>query len=164
MATRQKWSRENIDEGTAHFLASQLAPLLMRGDIIALRGNLGAGKTSFARAMIRSFCQNPLEEVPSPTFTLVQTYQGENLNGPKIWHFDLYRLSNPVEALELDIEDAFRDHISLIEWPENLGEHLPKNCLIITITTSDNDQTRSYHFNGDENWTKRLDNLKSQTP
>ena len=168
MTNRKKWIWENLDEESAQALAACLAPHLSKGDVIALRGNLGAGKTSFARALIRTFTNKPTQDVPSPTFTLVQTYnKGGNDdkdvgNDVKIWHFDLYRITNPDEALELDIEDAFTDHISLIEWPENLGDHLPKNCLILTINAGVTDDVRSYHFNGGDNWTSRLTTLKSQ--
>ncbi len=161
MGTRTKWIWENLGEQSAQNLATRLAQNLSSGDVIALRGNLGSGKTSFARALIRSFVSNPNQEVPSPTFTLVQTYKGGEGTDLKIWHFDLYRISNPDEALELDIEDAFRDHISLIEWPENLGNHLPHDCLILTINHGETEDVRSYHFNGGINWKTRLTALKS---
>lgn len=161
MGTRTKWIWENLGEQSAQGLATRLAQNLVSGDVIALRGNLGAGKTSFARALIRSFTGQANQEVPSPTFTLVQTYKGGRDADLKIWHFDLYRISNPDEALELDIEDAFQDHISLIEWPENLGDYLPHHCLILTINHGENDDVRSYNFNGGANWKTRLTALKN---
>ena len=100
--------------------------------MIALKGELGAGKTSFARAFIRARGGDD-DEVPSPTFTLVQIYE---LPGATIWHFDLYRLRDPEEAWELGIEDAFRDGISLIEWPERLGALLPARRLEIALELS----------------------------
>jgi tRNA threonylcarbamoyl adenosine modification protein YjeE len=98
-------------------LAARLAPHAAPGDVIGLCGALGSGKTAFARALIRARLGRPGEEVPSPTFTLVQLY--EHAAGA-IWHFDLYRLAEAEDAYELGIEDAFSGAISLIEWPETL--------------------------------------------
>jgi tRNA threonylcarbamoyladenosine biosynthesis protein TsaE len=111
-------------------LAAELAALAKPGDVLALKGDLGAGKTAFARAFVRAYLGHPEEEVPSPTFTLVQTYEGKR---GVVWHFDLYRLSCPDEALELDIEEAFAGAVSLIEWPERLGPHLPQRALLVEI-------------------------------
>src|SRR6266700_1981101 len=108
------------DEAATAALAARIASLARPGDVIALKGELGAGKTSFARAFIRA--RNGREAVPSPTFTLVQTYE---LPGGAVWHFDLYRLHSPEEAWELGIEEAFHAGIALIEWPERLGSLLP---------------------------------------
>src|SRR5579871_3208575 len=102
-------------------LAAGVAPLARIGDVVALHGALGSGKTSFARAFVAARAGRVIE-VPSPTFTLVQTY--DLPNGP-VWHFDLYRLERPDDAIELGIDEAFADAISLIEWPERLGALLP---------------------------------------
>ena len=91
--------------------------LLRAGDCVLLEGPIGAGKTHFCRALIRARLGRE-EDVPSPTFTLVQTYDAD----VEIWHADLYRLSHPDEALELGLEDAFASAICLVEWPERLGE------------------------------------------
>ena len=109
-------------------LASKLAKLVKIGDIISLSGDLGAGKTVFARAFINAL--GGVEEVPSPTFTLVQSYY---LNPIPIHHFDLYRLENPEDAFELGIDDLFSQGISLIEWPERLQPYLPKDRLELSI-------------------------------
>jgi len=113
------------DEAATAALARRIAALAEAGDVIALSGDLGAGKTFFARAFIAE------ADVPSPTFTLVQTYQKPDKG--QIWHFDLYRLKQPDEAIELDIEDAFAEGISLIEWPERLGPLLPAERLDVAL-------------------------------
>jgi tRNA threonylcarbamoyladenosine biosynthesis protein TsaE len=117
------------DEAATAALATRLARLARRGDVIALKGELGTGKTSFARAFIRSRARND-EIVPSPTFTLVQVYELPDLS---IWHVDGYRLHHPDEAWELGLEDAFHDGVSLIEWPERLGSLVPDRRLEITF-------------------------------
>jgi len=108
--------------------AQQLGPLLKVGDVVALHGALGAGKTSFARALLQGL--GVRDEVPSPTFSLVQPYEIGDL---MFWHFDLYRLNAPGEAYELGIEEAFATGASLIEWPENLGPLLPEARLDIFL-------------------------------
>ncbi|MGE0724239.1 MAG: tRNA (adenosine(37)-N6)-threonylcarbamoyltransferase complex ATPase subunit type 1 TsaE [Alphaproteobacteria bacterium] len=110
-------------------LAARIAALARPGDVIALQGELGAGKTTLARAFIRA--RGYTGEVPSPTFTMAQLY---DLDDAPIWHFDAYRLRDPDEAWELGIEDAFREGISLIEWPERLGPLLPDRRLWITLS------------------------------
>ena len=117
------------DEAATAALATRLARLVRRGDVIALKGELGAGKTSFARAFIRARAGHD-EVVPSPTFTLMQVYELPDLS---IWHFDGYRLRDPEEGWELGIEDAFRDGVSLIEWPERFGPLIPQRRLEITF-------------------------------
>ena len=107
-------------------LAARLAPHVAPGDVIGLAGALGSGKTTFARAFIRARLDRPAEEVPSPTFTLVQLYGHE---AGALWHFDLYRLDAAEDAYELGIEDAFSNAIALIEWPEKLGAIMPADRL-----------------------------------
>lgn len=101
-------------------LAQTLAPHLKTGDVIALRGGLGAGKTTFARALISALLGQETE-VPSPTYTLVQTYDGPDF---PIFHFDLYRLDDPQEVFELGWDDT-QIGLALIEWPDQAGRHLP---------------------------------------
>src|SRR5689334_7160563 len=120
------------DEAATAALAARIAAVAAPSDIIALKGDLGAGKTAFARAFIRA-CGNR-DEVPSPTFTLVQIYDA----GPTtIWHFELYRNRAPAAAWELGIEDAFITGISLIEWPERLGPPLPDRRLELGFAFGD---------------------------
>ncbi len=99
------------------------------GDVVCLSGNLGAGKTTLARGAIEAWVGEP-EEAPSPTYTLVQTYDGERGD---LWHVDLYRLKQPDDAWELGLEDAFVSAACLIEWPERLGGQLPRDRLEVEL-------------------------------
>lgn len=119
------------DEDATARLAQRIAPHLTTGDVLLLEGPIGAGKSAFARAVIRARLGRQ-EEVPSPTFTLVQTYEDQ---AGDIWHCDLYRLTHPDEAFELGLEEAFETAICLIEWPDRLGSDLPANALMLTFAT-----------------------------
>ena len=112
---------------TTH-LGQALAHVLGAGDCVLLEGAIGAGKSHLARALIRAL-RDADEEVPSPTFTLVQTYPGN----PDIWHADLYRLTHPDEVHELGLEAAFDDAICLIEWPDRLGGYTPENPIRLRL-------------------------------
>jgi tRNA threonylcarbamoyladenosine biosynthesis protein TsaE len=140
------------DEAATAALAARVARLARRGDIIALKGELGAGKTSFARAFIRARTGRD-EEVPSPTFTLVQTYE---LPALTIWHFDGFRLRDAEEGWELGIEDAFRDGVSLIEWPERFGPLIPKRRLQITLEPGPTPEARRAVIDAGPDWRERL--------
>lgn len=109
------------DEAATIALAFRLAPCLAIRDVLALRGDLGAGKTAFARGLIRALVGSS-EEVPSPTFTLVQTYAAPL--GP-VFHFDLYRIVSPDELTEIGWDEALADGLVLVEWPERAGSLLP---------------------------------------
>jgi len=139
------------DENATRILAARLAAVARPGDVIALSGELGAGKTSFARAFIRA--RRGSEVVPSPTFTLVQLY---DLPGATVWHFDLYRLRHVEEAWELGIEDAFRDGISLVEWPDRLGDLLPAKRLAILLEYGNGPTARRAALNAEGAWAARL--------
>jgi tRNA threonylcarbamoyl adenosine modification protein YjeE len=135
-------------------LAAQLASVAQAGDVILMHGTLGMGKSAFCRAYIRALAQNPHEEVPSPTFTLVQVYELDPL---PIWHFDLYRLSDPEEVYELDIEDAFAEAVSLIEWPDRLEYLTPENRLDIYIEPGSNPDARHIRLEAHgADWEERL--------
>lgn len=142
---------ELVDEAATAALAARVAALARPGDVIALKGELGAGKTSFARAFIAA--RGGTEAVPSPTFTLVQVYE---LPGGAIWHFDCYRLRDPEEAWELDIEDAFRDGISLIEWPERMAPHVPARRLEIALFSGATPEARHAEIDAGPDWAARL--------
>jgi tRNA threonylcarbamoyladenosine biosynthesis protein TsaE len=140
------------DEGVTAALAARISALSAPADVIALKGDLGTGKTTFARAFIRAL-GNRDEDVPSPTFTLVQVYE---LDRTAIWHFDLYRLRSPEEAWELGIEDAFSAGISLIEWPERLGPLLPGRRLEITLAFGALSGARQAVLDPGRGWEARL--------
>lgn len=139
-------------------LAERLGPLLRAGDVVALHGTLGAGKTAFARALIQGL-QAPLgilEDVPSPTFTLVQYYAFDKFI---LWHFDLYRIDQAADAYELGIEEAFHDGVSVIEWPERLGPLLPDARLDIFFETPDADAAdthRLVRLEWSDDWAERM--------
>lgn len=108
------------DAAATMALGARLAGALKPGDVVFLQGDLGAGKTTLARGLIAAWTGE--DEVPSPTYTLVQTYEGPR--GP-LWHLDLYRLEQPEDALELGLEDGLDSALMLIEWPERLGALAP---------------------------------------
>ena len=115
-------SRALPTEADTRRLGEDIAAVLMRGDLIALHGDLGAGKTTLARAILRALASNPDLEVPSPTFTLVQTYENGRLPAA---HLDLYRVSDPSELDELGLEDMLARGVALVEWPEHGALHGP---------------------------------------
>ncbi|HBB82402.1 MAG TPA: tRNA (adenosine(37)-N6)-threonylcarbamoyltransferase complex ATPase subunit type 1 TsaE [Sulfitobacter sp.] len=125
------------DETAQH--ARQLARRLSPGDVVLLSGDVGAGKTHFARALISELLDYP-EDIPSPTFTLVQTYE---VQGGAIWHADLYRLTSTHEIEELGLIDAFHDAICLVEWPDRLGPLAPRGALHITLAPDAEEDTRT---------------------
>jgi len=120
-------------EEKTNCLAEQFAAIAKKGDVFALFGTLGVGKSVFSRAFIKKL--TAAEEVPSPTFTLVQSYPFQDM---EIYHFDLYRLKSPQEIFELGFEEAVYQGISLIEWPEKAGNFLPKDIFQIHISMQEN--------------------------
>lgn len=127
------------DLAATESLAARLAALARPGDSILLSGSLGAGKSAFARAFLRAASGDPALDVPSPTFTLVQTY--ETLKG-KIHHFDFWRLADASALEELDWDSA-RDGIVLVEWPDRLGPLTPDDALSLTLVAVDDDHRRA---------------------
>ena len=117
------------DEDATAALAEDIAARLRPGDVVTLRGGLGAGKTTFARALIRAIADDPALEVPSPTFTLVQTYPGR----VTVAHFDLYRLSDAGELDEIGFDDAVAEGAALVEWPERAEGRLAGDLLDIEL-------------------------------
>lgn len=139
---------------TTATLAARIGAGLQPGDVILLTGPVGAGKTHFARSLIQSLLTEP-EDVPSPTFTLVQTYDTPLC---ELWHADLYRLTDPGEVEELGLIDAFETAICLVEWPDRLAELAPENALSLTLRDGPNDDAREAQFEWtDPKWTRIMD-------
>ncbi|HEY0214203.1 MAG TPA: tRNA (adenosine(37)-N6)-threonylcarbamoyltransferase complex ATPase subunit type 1 TsaE [Paenirhodobacter sp.] len=129
----------------------RMAAIVRQGDVILLNGPIGAGKTHFARALIAARLTRN-EDIPSPTFTLVQTYDAD----PEIWHADLYRLSHRDEAVELGLEEAFTTAICLIEWSERLGSLCPADALSLAFEPVDGGASRRVTVSGPTAWMDRL--------
>lgn len=130
---------DDADETLTAGLARALAPLLRPGDTLLLDGPVGAGKTHFARALIRARQGEAAEDVPSPTFTLVQTYA--DAEGTELWHADLYRLADPSELAELGLDEAMGTAITLIEWPDRL-DRPPEGALRVALAPAGPDRRR----------------------
>jgi tRNA threonylcarbamoyladenosine biosynthesis protein TsaE len=137
------------DLSATHALAARLAALLRAGDAVLLEGPLGAGKSELARAVLRAAAGNPTLEVPSPTFTLVQSY---DLPAGPAHHFDLYRLDGPGGLDELGWDEA-REGIVLVEWPDRLGALAPPEALRIALSPMEAEEARRALLSG---WDARL--------
>lgn len=136
-------------------LARLLSPILQPGDVLLLEGNIGAGKTLFARALIqaRLAANGLLEDVPSPTFTLVQTYHD---GIAEIWHADLYRLTDVQDIHELGLEDAFHSSICLVEWPDRLNGFDMSGALWLKFATTQDPEERILTVRADTGTWARL--------
>lgn len=144
------------DEAASERLAAGLAMLAGKGDLIKLEGDLGAGKTTLARSFIRTLANNPALEVPSPTFTLVQTYE---LDGTSVAHMDFYRLEEPAEIDELGIDEALDAGTVLVEWPSRAADLLPPGGLLVELRENSGGR-EAYLTSDDESWAARLDRLQ----
>lgn len=148
---------ELADAEATAALGRAVAPRLEPGEAVLLYGPLGMGKSTLARGLIRALAGEH-EDVPSPTFTLVQFYE----TTPPIAHFDLYRLSRPEEAFEIGLDEALDVGVALIEWPERLG-HDPARALgpdILTITLEERGEGRSATVSGAGAWAKKITELE----
>lgn len=132
-------------------LGAAIAGMLRRGDVVALVGDLGAGKTTLVRGLLAAL--GHAGEVPSPTFTLVQTYP---VAPAPVWHFDLYRLADPVEIVELGFDEARAEGICVIEWPEILGDALPAGRLDVVLDFHADGAARTARLVGHGDWPARL--------
>jgi len=126
-------------------LGARIAAVLKPGDVVALAGDLGAGKTTLARAILRAL--GVAESVPSPTFTLVQSYATGNF---PLSHYDLYRLNQASELNELGLEEALEDGAALVEWPERAGGYLPHDALYVRLDGQNG--ARRAILEGPERW------------
>ena len=133
--------------------AAALGAMLVPGDILLLEGPVGAGKTHFARQLILPLLAQP-EDIPSPTFTLVQSY--DTTSGP-LWHADLYRIGSVHEIEELGLTEAFEDAICLVEWPDRLGPLTPRAALCLSFSNGPTDESRHLEARwSDRRWDARM--------
>ena len=146
-------SYKDCDSALVIQVASRIQDILNVGDVLSLKGDLGAGKTFFAKALLKSMGHEG--EVPSPTFSLVQVYDNTRL---PVWHFDLYRLKIEEEVYELGIEEAFATSISVIEWAEKASHAMPAETLEIQIDFAEDENKRHITITGNDAWDKRLNN------
>ena len=146
-----EFSLQLPDEAATARLGAMIADMLRAGDVVALSGPLGAGKTALARGAIARLTGRA--EAPSPTFTLVETYETENF---PLWHFDLYRLEKAEDVWELGFEDAL-DGVCLIEWPERIETLLPAQTLLVRLSMDG--PARRALVRGGEKWAGRLAGL-----
>src|ERR1043166_8877384 len=143
----------HLDEPAMCQLARVLAPAVKPRDFIALSGGRGAGKSTFARALIAE--KTGIHDVPSPTYTLVQQYDLPKGAGI-LWHFDLYRLASEKEVHELGWEEALGEGLVLAEWPERAKQHLPQGMLGIDLSIGPQSGGRNIEIEGSPAWAERL--------
>ena len=137
--------RLSLSEDDLTTVAMCLSGFLECGDLVALYGDLGAGKTTFARALIRALVGDPSHEVPSPTFALRQDYASARA---AIAHFDFYRIGSARDLDELGFDEALATSITIVEWPERAENALPADRIDISITESDTPTTRHVTLSG----------------
>ena len=141
-------------EEATKLLGQNLARIARTGDVFALFGTLGMGKSVLARAFVQKLCGQG--EVPSPTFTLLQTYEAPSFD---IYHFDLYRLKSPEDIFEIGMEEALYSGVSLIEWPEKMGGYLPRDIFKLEISNYENGRKVTIETTSEEKYL-RLSSLK----
>jgi N-acetylmuramate 1-kinase len=156
MTTR--YTIAGVDEPGLGLVAEVLALSSRPGDVLALRGDLGAGKTTFARAFVRAVLDDPAMEVPSPTFTLLQSYESNRF---PISHFDLYRVAATSELEELGFDEAIVESVVLLEWPERAEAQLPPTRLEIHLESIADPARRTLHLMGLGDWAPRLDRIRA---
>ncbi len=147
-------SFQNLSLAELEKFAGKLAAILKTGDILALEGDLGAGKSAFARAALRALGIS--EDIPSPSFTLIQTY---NTSCGQVLHCDFYRLSGETEVIGLGVFDQLADSIALIEWPGRSENLLKPQALWIKLDFTDDLDRRNLTLSGSHNWKARIESL-----
>lgn len=152
------WVIQDADLNELGRLASFLVLVLKPGDVVALNGDLGAGKTTFARAVIIALTGDQGEEIPSPTFALMQTYEEGRL---PIAHIDCYRMAGADELNEIGLEDALSHGAALIEWAERVESVLPAGRLDISLMDGSREDTRTIALTGYGEWQVRVQRLKA---
>ncbi len=152
------WQVPKADEGDVRRIAELIALKLANGDIITLAGDLGAGKTTLARAVIRAVHNDPSLEVPSPTFALIQGYSDGRV---AIAHLDLYRIQEPDEVLELGLDGLLQTGALLVEWPEQLDAGLSPNRLAISLSDTEDLNRRQVTLTGTGTWDGRLNRIQT---
>ena len=150
------WRIADADESGVTRLAERLALKLAVGDVVALHGDLGAGKTTFARALIRAVLADAEAEIPSPTFSLVQTYASNRF---ELAHLDLYRLASEDELIELGLDESLAAGVAIIEWPERAPGLRAANRLDVHLVQGSGDDLRSITLTGNGSWAARLQRL-----
>ncbi len=141
-------------ENKTKIIAEEISKICEKGDVLAISGSMGVGKTTFIKYFIQKISK--AKSVPSPSYNIVLPYKSEISN---IFHMDAWRLKNYNEALSLGITEMFEDAIFLIEWAEKIKEILPKNCLKILIKDIKN--KKFLEIEGNELWNKRFTNIKN---
>lgn len=154
------WTIAEADLAALDRVSSFLALVLRPGDLVTLSGELGAGKTTFARQLVTHISGAASEEIPSPTFALAQRYETDRF---PVTHVDCYRLASPDEVVELGIEDAQEEGAVLIEWPERVAGYLPPDRFDVRLEDDGSDTTRNLLLAGHGAFARRLDRLKAMT-
>lgn len=150
------WQIPKADKNGVTRIAELIALKLRAGDVVTLAGDLGAGKTTLARALIRAVLNDPALEVPSPTFALLQSYSEGRI---AIAHLDLYRIAEGEEIAELALEDWLKTGALLVEWPQHLPPSLYSDRLAISLADADHPDERQVTLTGTGSWSSRLDRL-----
>lgn len=148
---------ENLNLARMQKFADALSKHLKQGDCLLLNGDLGAGKTQFSKFLIQALVKDKID-VPSPTFTIVQTYDSDDL---EIWHFDLYRIGDVDELEEIGWFEDIKNRLSLVEWPDRLGTYAPKNALEVSISIQENDLRCVRLSTSDQKWDQHVKDIKN---
>ena len=133
-------------------LGARLGQYMRKRDIVALDGPLGSGKSVFARGLIQGICGLEVV-VPSPTFTIIQIYDAPNF---QIWHCDFYRLVDSEQIFELGLDEAFSNAVTVIEWPDRVGNFLADRRLLVKFLEEGGDEGHTVRLGGDSSWANRL--------